>query len=196
VTSQRRTYLVVAATLAIAGLVGLPSRILAQQNNRNETGLPLYPHVTTGSQYPAMQTKGRWYTIYTAQSSDSLADVEAWYRHALPQAKETKDENQLTHGSVLTNRNDKVLVYRLGKRGDGDRAPEIRARLGRKGIAIRGPRTSPRPSVSAASRQPRPFSLDDTSGWRQNPRVVRHRRISVSFGLNASFSHTTHGRGV
>lgn len=114
---QRRTCLAVAATLAIAGLVGLvglPTQVLALPN-RNETGLPLYPGATTGSQYPPMQIKGRWYAIYTAQSRDSLAVVEAWYRHALPQAKETKDEDQLTHGIVLTNGNDKVLVYQLGK---------------------------------------------------------------------------------
>ncbi len=30
-----------------------------------------------------------------------------------PQAKETKDENQLTRGIVLKNGNDKVLVYQL-----------------------------------------------------------------------------------
>jgi len=115
-TTRRRTFFATAAKLAIAGLVGLPARILAQQNNRNETGLPLFPGVTTGTQYPPSETKGRWYAIYTAESRDPLAVVEAWYRHALPHANETKDENQLTHGIVLTNGKDKVLVYQLGKR--------------------------------------------------------------------------------
>jgi hypothetical protein len=106
----------IAATLAIAGLVALPISLVAQHNQPNETGLPLYPGVNTGSQYPPMQTKDGRYAIYTAQSRDSREVVEAWYRRALPQAKETKDENQLTHGIVLTNGNDKVLVYRLLQR--------------------------------------------------------------------------------
>ena len=53
-----------------------------------------------------------------AHSRDSKEVVEAWYRHALPQAKETKDDNQLTHGIVLKNGNDKVLVYQLLHVGD------------------------------------------------------------------------------
>ena len=109
---NKASYLMMAATLAIAGLA-LPVALVAQQNQRNETGLPLYPGVTTGSQYPPMQTKDGRYAIYTAQSRDSREVVEAWYRRALPQAKETKDENQLTHGIVLKNGNDKVLVYQL-----------------------------------------------------------------------------------
>lgn len=101
-----------ATTLAIAGLVALPS-LVAQQNQPNGTGLPLYPGVTTGTQYPPTQVKDGRYAIYTAHSRDSKEVVEAWYRRTLPQAKETKDENQLTHGIVLKNGNDKVLVYQL-----------------------------------------------------------------------------------
>lgn len=100
------------AALALASTAGLPTGILAQQNTRNETGLPLYPHATTGSQYPA----ARGFLIYTAQTSDGLQVVEAWYRQALPKATEAKDENQLTHGIVLTSGKDKVLVYQLGNR--------------------------------------------------------------------------------
>ena len=109
----KTNYLVLAATLVIAGLVGLPASVVAQQNQPNETGLPLYPGVTTGTQYPSTQTKDGRYAIYTAHSRDSREVVEAWYRRALPQAKETQDENQLTHGIVLRNGNDKVLVYQL-----------------------------------------------------------------------------------
>jgi hypothetical protein len=78
----------------------------------NETGLPLYPNTNTGTQYPPSPAG---YAIYTCQSPDTLAAVEEWYRHALPKAKETQDNNQLTHGIVLTNGKDKVLVYQLGK---------------------------------------------------------------------------------
>ena len=90
---------------------------LAAQNNPNTTGLPMYPHLNTGSEYPAVKTKAGNYKIYTAQSADPIATVEAWYRHALPKAVETKDDNALTHGIVLTMGKDKVLVYTLGKNG-------------------------------------------------------------------------------
>jgi hypothetical protein len=113
VTFRRQIYLALAAMLVIAGPPGLPARIRAQGNNRNDTGLPLYPKATTGSQYPVRDGAHPAYLIYTAQSSDSLEAVEDWYRNALPQAKETKDDNQLTHGIVLTNGKDKVLLYHL-----------------------------------------------------------------------------------
>jgi hypothetical protein len=102
-SSQRHQRLTVMLFVLLAGAVSLPPALAAQGNNRNDTGLPLYPHVTTGSQYPASQTKEGQMLIYTAQSSDPIATVEAWYRHALPKAKETRDDNQLTHGIVLTN---------------------------------------------------------------------------------------------
>jgi hypothetical protein len=114
VTFQRQTYLAT-AVLVIAGLLWGPVRILAQGNKPNETGLPLYPKANNGTQYPAPPDEHPAYLIYTAQSSDPLEVVEDWYRHALAQAKETKDDNQLTHGIVLTKGKDKVLVYQLGK---------------------------------------------------------------------------------
>ena len=61
---------VIAAILALARLVALPS-LMAQQNQPNGTGLPLYPGVTTGTQYPAKQGKDGRYAIYTAHSRDS-----------------------------------------------------------------------------------------------------------------------------
>jgi hypothetical protein len=110
VTSQLRPYLAVAVAIAAAVLLGAPTPVLAQKGN--ETGLPLYPNTNTGTQYPPSPAG---YAIYTCQSPDTLAAVEEWYRHALPKAKETQDNNQLTHGIVLTNGKDKVLVYQLGK---------------------------------------------------------------------------------
>jgi hypothetical protein len=115
VTFRRQSYFAVTAVLVIAGILWLPVRILAQGNKPNETGLPLYPKANTGTQYQAPPNEHPAYLIYTAQSSDSLEVVEDWYRNALPQAKETKDDNQLTHGIVLTTGKDKVLVYQLGK---------------------------------------------------------------------------------
>lgn len=111
----RNTIAVVA--LVATGAVALPAAALAQQNGKNETGLPLYPHASTGTQYPAAKDPdGRWYAIYTAESRDSLTVVEGWYRHALPKAQETTSHDALTHGVVLTNGTDKVLIYQLGKR--------------------------------------------------------------------------------
>ncbi|HSS97617.1 MAG TPA: hypothetical protein VLK33_11330 [Terriglobales bacterium] len=109
-TSQLRPYLVVAVAIAAVVLLGTPTSIFAQKGN--ETGLPLYPNPNTGTQYTA---NPEGYAIYTCQSPDTLATVEEWYRHALPKAKETQENNQLTHGIVLTNGKDKVLVYQLGK---------------------------------------------------------------------------------
>ena len=109
--SQLRPYLTaVVAIAAVVVLLGAPAPIFAQKGN--ETGLPLYPNTNTGTQYPPSPDG---YAIYTCQSPDTLAAVEEWYRHALPKAKETQDNNQLTHGIVLTNGKDKVLVYQLGK---------------------------------------------------------------------------------
>jgi hypothetical protein len=110
VTSQFRPYLAVAVAIAAVVLLSAPTPILAQKGN--ETGLPLYPNTNTGTQYPPNPAG---YAIYTCQSPDTLAAVEEWYRHALPNAKETQDNNQLTRGIVLTNGKDKVLVYQLGK---------------------------------------------------------------------------------
>ncbi len=109
-TSQLRPYLAGAVAIAAVVLLGAPTPILAQKGN--ETGLPLYPNTNTGTQYPPSPAG---YAIYTCQSPDTLAAVEEWYRHALPKAKETQDNNQLTYGIVLTNGKDKVLVYQLGK---------------------------------------------------------------------------------
>ncbi|HMI56506.1 MAG TPA: hypothetical protein VK511_00520 [Gemmatimonadaceae bacterium] len=113
---HRRVRRLIATSAAVAALAIIPSALFAQ-NNPNTTGLPMYPHLTTGSEYPAVKTKAGNYKIYTAQSSDAIATVEAWYRHALPKAVETKDDNALTHGIVLTMGKDKVLVYTLGKNG-------------------------------------------------------------------------------
>jgi hypothetical protein len=99
---------------AIGGLLAASSTAAAQANQKNLTGLPMYPKLFTGTQYPASQTNEGKYLIYTAQSPDALETVEAWYRHALPKATETRDDNNLTHGIVLKNGKDKVLVYRLG----------------------------------------------------------------------------------
>lgn len=115
--SPRQIRRLIAVAASIVALAMLPSSLAAQHNNPNTTGLPMYPHLNTGSEYPSVKTKAGNYKIYTAQSSDAIATVEAWYRHALPKSVETRDDNALTHGIVLTMGKDKVLVYTLGKNG-------------------------------------------------------------------------------
>ena len=111
-----RHFRLLALGCSLIAFAATPATLFAQ-NNPNTTGLPMYPHLTTGSEYPSVKTKAGNYKIYTAQSSDAIATVEAWYRHALPKAVETKDDNALTHGIVLTMGKDKVLVYTLGRNG-------------------------------------------------------------------------------
>jgi hypothetical protein len=96
-------------------LLATPLALVAQGTHKNLTGLPMYPTLTNGTQYPASQTQEGKFQIYTAETKDALDIVESWYRRALPKAKEARDDNNLTHGIVLTNGKDKVLVYQLGK---------------------------------------------------------------------------------
>jgi hypothetical protein len=118
-TSQRPLRRVLAlatiSTAMVAALAMLPSALAAQHNKPNTTGLPMYPNLTTGSEYASLKTKEGTFRIYTAQSSDAVSVVEDWYRHALKNPVETKDDDSLTHGIILTVGKDRVLVYQLGK---------------------------------------------------------------------------------
>lgn len=116
-TSQRPLRRVIAlaaiSTAMVAALAMLPSALAAQHNNPNTTGLPMYPHLNTGSEYGSLKTKAGTYRIYTAQSADAIATVEAWYRHALPKAVESKFDDAPNHGIQLTVGKDQVRVYKL-----------------------------------------------------------------------------------
>ncbi|MEO8879600.1 MAG: hypothetical protein ABI446_04330 [Gemmatimonadaceae bacterium] len=113
---RRLLALATAAAATIVALATNPVALAAQQNNPNTTGLPMYPKLNTGSEYPSVKEDAGHYKVYTAQSPDLVAVVESWYRKALPKAVETKDDNSLTHGIVLTKDKDRVLVYTLGGR--------------------------------------------------------------------------------
>ena len=104
-----------AATAVFAALALSSSSLAAQENAPNTTGLPMYPKLTNGSEYPSVIIKTAHYKVYTAGSPDPVAVVEDWYRKSLPHAVETKDDNSFTHGIILTVGKDKVLVYSLGK---------------------------------------------------------------------------------
>jgi hypothetical protein len=57
----------------------------------NLTGLPAYPNLTSAAMERVFRTEtfGRWCAKFTAETSDSLATVESWYRKALVRASET-----------------------------------------------------------------------------------------------------------
>lgn len=113
--TRRHIRRLTAAAASLAALAILSSPLAAQQNNPNTTGLPMYPKLTTGSEYASMKTKEGTFKIYTAHSSDEISVVQNWYRHALKHPVETKDDDQMTHGIKLTVGKDRVLVYQLGK---------------------------------------------------------------------------------
>jgi hypothetical protein len=104
-------------TVFIAAAMFLSCPLAAQTNNGNATGLPMYPHLTNGSQYPnpIKSFDGRYYLIYTAWSDDAIADVEGWYRRTLSSAKETPYKDQLGSGIELKSGNDKVRIHLVGK---------------------------------------------------------------------------------
>jgi hypothetical protein len=111
--STRHTRRLVAAATALVAMALAPSSLAAQQNSPNTTGLPLYAKVTTGSEYPSVKEETGTYKVYTAQSSDPIATIEAWYHHALPKAVEMKDDTQPSKLIVLKSGKDIVLIYSL-----------------------------------------------------------------------------------
>jgi hypothetical protein len=87
----------------------------------NLTGLPAYPNLTSATMGKLLKTEtfGRWCAKFTAESSDSLAAVETWYRKALLRASETDLANDAAYnyrprlmGIKLALGIDYVAVYR------------------------------------------------------------------------------------
>jgi hypothetical protein len=111
--STRHARRLVAAATTLVAIALAPSTLAAQQNSPNTTGLPLYAKVTTGSEYPSVKEETGTYKVYTALSSDPIATIEAWYRHALPKAVQMKDDTQPSKLIVLKIGKDIVLIYSL-----------------------------------------------------------------------------------
>ncbi len=87
----------------------------------NLTGLPAYPNLTSAAMEKLLKTEtfGRWCAKFTAESADSLAAVESWYRKTLISASETDlaNDGQYNHLPRLTGIKlalgiDYVAVYR------------------------------------------------------------------------------------
>jgi hypothetical protein len=110
--STRHTCRLVAAATSLVAIALAPS-MLAAQHKPNTIGLPLYAKVTMGSEYPSVKEETGTYKVYTAQSLDPIATIEAWYHHALPKAIEMKDDTQPSKLIVLKSGKDIVLVYSL-----------------------------------------------------------------------------------
>ena len=92
-----------------AGLIAAQLALLApalSANTDNLTGLPAYPNLSSAIMDGTFKTDtlGHWCMRFWADTSDSLATVEAWYRKALIGSSEidlTHDKIYKKYGSVV-----------------------------------------------------------------------------------------------
>jgi len=89
-----------AAILLAAQLLGFAPPALSGDTS-NLTGLPAYPNLTRAVMDGTFKTDtlGHWCMRFWADSADSLATVEAWYRKALIGSSEI----DLTHDKTYKN---------------------------------------------------------------------------------------------
>lgn len=108
-----------AIAAAVAGMVLATAALAA---DANATGLPTYPHATGGSMDATYRSipSGQHCIHYTTDTPDPLADVEAWYRKQLPDAKTDDVNKDSLYGSAfrldgikLLSGNDIVNIYRM-----------------------------------------------------------------------------------
>jgi hypothetical protein len=93
----------------------------AEKTDKNTTGLPTYPHVSSAMMDGVLRnTLGRQCTHYAADSPDPLETVEDWYRKALPGAVESDVNKDSIYGSYfkltgirLSRDNDFLTIYRM-----------------------------------------------------------------------------------
>jgi hypothetical protein len=117
--------MVLRARALLIGFVALsaawPGAARPADSVANFTGLPAYPNLTSAAMERMLKTEtfGRWCARFTAETSDSLSTVEAWYRKALIRASETdltQDDQYRIHpklaGIKLALGIDYVAVYR------------------------------------------------------------------------------------
>jgi len=106
--------------LAAAVSVSISSVSLAA--DRNSTGLPTYPRDDGGlmdATYRSLPT-GQHCMHYQSKTPDALADVEAWYREQMPNAKTDDVNKDSLYGSYfkldgikLLLGNDIVSIFRM-----------------------------------------------------------------------------------
>ncbi len=106
--------------LAAAVSVSISSASLAADSNA--TGLPTYPHDGGGKMDAAYRSipNGQHCMHYQGDTLDALADVEAWYRKQMPNAKTDDVNKDSLYGSYfkldgikLLIGNDIVNIYRM-----------------------------------------------------------------------------------
>jgi hypothetical protein len=85
------------AVMLIAGQLAILAPALSA-NTDNLTGLPAYPNLNSAIMDGTFKTDtlGHWCMRFWADTSDSLATVEAWYRKALVGSSEI----DLTHDKI------------------------------------------------------------------------------------------------
>jgi hypothetical protein len=88
------------AAVVYALSLASPASLVMAADLHNPTGLPVYPNVESARLEDRLRTDdlGRWCVHLSARSSDSLATVENWYRHALSAASETDLLNDGDYG--------------------------------------------------------------------------------------------------
>jgi hypothetical protein len=107
-----------AAVLALAALGPASAQIV------NPTGMPLYPNLNSAVTDPWMRTDkmGHWCSRLTAESSDPVAKVEAWYRKTWLGSSETDLSHDRDYQSIPTLSGiklawgiDAVAVYKVSR---------------------------------------------------------------------------------
>lgn len=106
--------------LVAALFVSISSASLAA--DRNATGLPTYPHDGAGKMDATYRSlpNGQHCMHYQGDTPDALAEVEAWYRKQMPNAKTDDVNKNSLYGSYfkldgikLLLGNDIVNIYRM-----------------------------------------------------------------------------------
>ena len=109
----------------LAATLALTLATIRLQAADNVTGLPAYPHLTRAGMDAnyRIESFGRQCARFTGATSDSLANVETWYRENLRNASETdlaKDAAYQAYttlsGIKLALGRDYVAVYRIDGR--------------------------------------------------------------------------------
>jgi len=105
-----------------AAFVGMAFAVASLAADTNTTGLPTYPHDSGGTMDATYRSipNGQHCIHYQTNTPDALADVEAWYKKQMPNAKTDDVNKDSLYGSYfkldgikLLLGNDIVNIYRM-----------------------------------------------------------------------------------
>jgi hypothetical protein len=93
-----RTHLLIALTVSLGA-----APTFAVDTVTNPTGLPTYPNLNHAQMDRVARTDklGHWCNRFSADTSDALEVVEAWYRKALVSPSETELNNDETYKNYV-----------------------------------------------------------------------------------------------